>query len=71
MYHTSIFCIEAPPSLFFPHLIPAHSSLFKSLYACTPMYYLFGGVLVATSFLFEDPRSQPLSATSCDKILCN
>jgi hypothetical protein len=73
-YHTSgsvyiihfYFVFDRPPPPFYSRIYLLRIPFF-SQYVCTPLCYLFGGLLVATSFLSEDHRSPhpPHSATSC------
>jgi hypothetical protein len=50
-----------PPTLFLPHLVLAYSSLFSHI--CTPMCYLFGGLLVSC-YIFSSSRTIGLTLTS-------
>jgi hypothetical protein len=49
MHHTSMFCV-CPPPTHFPNVFPSCVFLF-SLLMCTPLCYLFGGLLVSCYFL--------------------
>jgi hypothetical protein len=49
MHHASMFCVCPPPTLF-PTAFPSCVFPF-SLFICTPMCYLFGGLLVSCYFL--------------------
>jgi hypothetical protein len=63
-----ILSLSAPPTPFSSRNTQNNFCVFLfSLNVCTPMYCLFGGILVATSFLSENHRSSPLCATTCDK----
>jgi hypothetical protein len=65
--HDGILCFCPPPPPFFTHLILAY---FTPVFLCLNplMRFIYsGGMLFTSSFLSEDHRSSPLSATRCDK----